>query len=136
LSGTIFASYTTPPDTITWALLQELEYKPAQHKDYGEVYLPTFSKKISKLANKKVVIRGYLVPVDKTIWALSKNTYAACFFCGKAGPETVMGLTFKGTPSKLKMDANVYIVGTFVLNGEDVDDWMYSIKDAEIVWSK
>jgi hypothetical protein len=124
-----------PPtkDTITWLILNDLEYKEAPHEIYGTVYLPEFSKKIKKLANKQVIIKGYLVPVDKTTWALSKNTYAACFFCGKAGPETVMGLTFKGDPGKLKMDANAVLTGKFILNGKDVDDWMYSLVDVEII---
>ncbi len=128
------ASYGKPvKDTITWLILNNLEYKEAPHEVYGTVYLPEFSKDVKKLANKQVVIKGYLVPVDKTTWALSKNTYAACFFCGKAGPETVIGLTFKGDPGKLKMDANATVTGKFVLNGKDVDDWMYSLVDVEII---
>lgn len=125
--------FAVKKDTITWQILNELEYKEAPHDVYGTVYLPTFSKPIKKFANKQVIIRGYLVPVDKTTWALSKNTYAACFFCGKAGPETVLGLKFKGDPGKLKMDANALITGKFILNGTDVDDWMYSLVDVEII---
>ena len=120
-------------DTITRLILNDLEYKEAPHEVYGTVYLPEFSKNLKKLANKQVIIKGYLVPVDKTTWALSKNTYAACFFCGKAGPETVLGLTFKGDPGKLKMDANATISGKLILNGTDVDDWMFSLKDAVVI---
>ena len=120
-------------DTITWLILNNLEYKEAPHATYGTVYLPKFSKEIKNLANKSVIIKGYLVPVDKTTWALSKNTYAACFFCGKAGPETVIGLTFKSDPGKLKMDANATLTGKFVLNASNVDDWMYSLVDVEIL---
>jgi hypothetical protein len=133
LIGSIPTMAAAPPDTIHWSILEKLEFVPSQHKEYGEVYLPKFSKNITKLANKEVVIRGYLVPVDKTTWALSKTTYASCFFCGKAGPETVMGLEFKDDPGKLKMDANVYIKGKFIINGKNVDDWMYSIKGAQII---
>ena len=120
-------------DTITWTLLNNVEYKESPHDTYGTVYLPTFSKDIKKLHGKTVIIKGYLVPVDKTTWALSKNTYAACFFCGKAGPETVLGLAWKAEPGKLKMDANATLIGKFVLNGTNVDDWMYSIVDVEIL---
>jgi len=125
-----------PSDTISWKLLSELEYIASDHKVYGEVYLPKFSKSIKKLDKKKVTVRGYLVPVDKLTWALSKSTYASCFFCGKAGPETVIGITWKKDPGKLVMDTNAYITGTFVVNGTDVDDWMYAIKDAEIISKK
>lgn len=123
----------SPNDTISWLILNNLEYKESPHTTYGTVYLPEFSKEIKNLANKLVIIKGYLVPVDKTTWALSKNTYAACFFCGKAGPETVIGLTFKENPGKLKMDANALLRGKFILNGSNVDDWMYSLVDVEIL---
>lgn len=123
-------------DTVSWKLLSELEYIATEHKIYGEVYLPKFSKSIKKLDKKKIIVRGYLVPVDKISWALSKSTYASCFFCGKAGPETVIGITWKKDPGKLIMDTNAYITGTFVVNGTDVDDWMYAIKDAEIISKK
>ncbi len=135
IHNTVGASFQSKPaiDTITWLILNDLEYKEAPHEVYGTVYLPEFSKAVKKLANKQVIIKGYLVPVDKTTWALSKNTYAACFFCGKAGPETVIGLTFKGDPGKLKMDANATVSGKFILSGKDVDDWMYSLTDVEII---
>ncbi len=120
-------------DTVTWKTLSNLEYVESKHDVYGTVYLPKFSKSIKNLANKQVIIKGYLVPVDKTTWALSKSTYASCFFCGKAGPETVLGLTFKGDPGKLKMDTYVTMSGKLILNGTDVDDWMFSLKDAVII---
>ena len=108
-------------------------YKIFSSKNFHRSKSTGFSKEIQRLNGKEVIIRGYLVPVDKTTWALSKNTYAACFFCGKAGPETVVGLTFASDPGKLKMDANALIKGTFVLNGTNVDDWMYSLTDARII---
>lgn len=123
-------------DTLTWKILNNLEYKEANHEQYGTVYLPEFSNDIVKYANKKVIIRGYIIPVDKTTYALSKNVYAACFFCGKSGPETVMGLTFKESPGKLKMDSNALLTGYFRLNGTNVDDWMFSLDDVEILHIK
>ncbi|MBK7638334.1 MAG: hypothetical protein IPJ13_31720 [Saprospiraceae bacterium] len=52
---------------------------------------------------------------------------------GKLVPETVLGLAWKAEPGKLKMDANATLIGKFVLNGTNVDDWMYSIVDVEIL---
>lgn len=123
-------------DTLTWKILNNLEYKEAKHEQYGTVYLPDFSFEIVQFANKKVIIRGYIIPVDKTTYALSKNVYAACFFCGKSGPETVMGLNFKENPGKLKMDSNALLTGYFRLNGTNVDDWMYSLDEVEIIHIK
>jgi hypothetical protein len=123
-------------DTITWKLLNQLEYKEQEHEAYGTVMMPVFSKQVSSYHNKKVVIKGYILPVDRKTYALSKNVYAACFFCGKAGPETVMGLTFKENPGRIKMDTYATLTGTFKVNGTDVEDWMYSLSDVEILYMK
>jgi hypothetical protein len=130
-------SYQSPQtqenDTITWLILNDLEYKESNHKVYGPVYLPEFSESIKKLNKNAVIIKGYIIPVDKDTWAISKSTFASCFFCGKSGPETVIGLTFKGKPGKLKMDAHATIKGKLILNSTDVDDWMYSMIDVEVL---
>ena len=35
-------------DTLTWIILNNVEYKEAPHETYGTVYLPEFSKKSKK----------------------------------------------------------------------------------------
>ncbi len=76
-----------------------------------------FPPDISVLNGKKVRITGYMVPVDATgnVYALSAYTFSSCFFCGGAGPESVMGLEFKGLPKKYKTDQIVSLQGTFSL---------------------
>jgi hypothetical protein len=81
------------------------------------------------LDNKKIV---YCL-IDAKNYALSKNVFASCFFCGKSGPETITGLKFKGGLPKLKTDTYLTIKGTFKVNETDVDNWIYNIENAEIV---
>jgi len=76
------------------------------------------------------------VPIDSKNYALSKNVFASCFFCGKSGPETIAGLKFKGKLPKLKTDTYLTIKGTFKVNETDVDNWIYNIENAEIVSNK
>ncbi|MBK8548237.1 MAG: hypothetical protein IPL63_12980 [Saprospiraceae bacterium] len=123
-------------DTINWKILNQLEYKEQEHDAYGTVMMPVFSKEVKAFDKKRVVIKGYILPVDRKTYALSKNVYAACFFCGKAGPETVMGLTFKESPGRIKMDTYATISGILKINGTDVEDWMYSLTDVEIIHMK
>ena len=67
---------------------------------------------------------------------MSKNVFAQCFFCGNAGPETIMGIHFKGTTPKLKTDTYVTIEGNFRYNDNNVDDWIYHIDNAVITEQK
>lgn len=126
-------SLITVRDTVTWKTLGQLEYFDAPHDIYGSVLLPKFTKDIKALNGKTILIKGYIIPVDNDIYALSQTVYASCFFCGKSGPETVIGLTFAHKPGKLKMDSFVLIKGKFKLNGTDLENWMYSLEEAVIV---
>lgn len=123
-------------DTLTWKILNKLEYKEQEHEAYGTVMMPVFTKEVLQYNQKRVIIKGYILPVDRKTYALSKNVYAACFFCGKAGPETVMGLTFKNPPGRIKMDTYATLSGILTINGTDVEDWMYSLRDVEILYMK
>ena len=123
-------------DTLTWKLLGEIKYLKKKHTSYGEVDFPVINTKLKKLAKKTIVMSGFIVPIDNKNYALSKNVFASCFFCGKSGPETIMGIKFKGATPKLKTDTYLTIKGTFRPNEDDVEDWIYNCDNAEIVKGK
>lgn len=120
-------------DTLTWKKLGQIKFVKKQHKDYGLVDYPVISPEIKMRNNKKVVISGFIVPIDNVNYAISKNVFASCFFCGKAGPETIAGLKFREGKLKLRTDQFVTIVGTLKINETDVDNWMYNLEDVVIV---
>lgn len=124
---------TLAADTLTWKLLGEIKYVRKKHASYGEVDFPLVNTKLRKLQSKPVVISGFVVPIDNKNYALSKNVFAACFFCGKSGPETIVGLKFKGATPKLKTDTYLTIKGTFKYNETDVENWIYNMEQVEIV---
>lgn len=139
LSNTNFAkstSVTTVIDTITWKTLGMIKFIKKADKEYGEVMSPQVNALLKQKATKKIAISGFIIPIDNTTYALSKNVFASCFFCGQAGPETIMGIKFKGATPKLKTDQYVTLVGTFRINENDVEDWIYHIDNAEIVKGK
>lgn len=123
-------------DTLTWKMLGEIKYMKKKHASYGEVDFPILNTKLKKLAKKTIVMSGFIVPIDNKNYALSKNVFASCFFCGKSGPETIMGIKFKGATPKLKTDTYLTIKGTFRPNENDVEDWIYNCDNAEIVKGK
>lgn len=120
-------------DTLTWKQLGEIKYTMKKHPKYGEVQFPIVNDKVKMRGKKKIYISGFIVPIDNKSYALSKNVFAACFFCGKSGPESIVGLNFKGATPKLKTDQYVTIEGTFRYNEDDADDWIYNLDNAVIV---
>jgi len=132
----VSTTFTTPVvkgDTITWKLLAEIKYEKRKHPKYGEVQFPVVNDKVKAKGKKRVLISGFIVPIDSKTYAISKNVFAACFFCGKAGPESIVGLKFRGTTPKLKTDQYVTVEGTFRYNETDADDWIYNVDDVIIV---
>lgn len=126
----------TPIDSINWKLLGMIKFIKKADKEYGEVMYPQVNSLVKQKASKKIAISGFIIPIDNTTYALSKNVFASCFFCGQAGPETIMGIKFKGETPKLKTDQYVTLVGTFRINETDVEDWIYHIDNAVIVKGK
>ncbi|MEY4927224.1 MAG: hypothetical protein RI894_1660 [Bacteroidota bacterium] len=57
--------------------------------------------------------------------------YNVCFFCGGAGPETVMEVTSK-MPIPVSAEP-IILRGTLALNSGDVNKLMYMLMNAEIV---
>ena len=126
----------TSIDSLNWKLLGMIKFIKKADKEYGEIMYPQVSPLLKQKAGKKIAISGFIIPIDNTSFALSKFVFASCFFCGNAGPETIMGIKFKGTTPKLKTDQYVTLVGTFRINENDVEDWIYHIENAEIVKGK
>ena len=124
-------------DTLTWKMLGDIKYTRKKHATYGEVEFPQVNMKLKTMQKKTVYMSGFIVPIDNKSYALSKNVFAACFFCGKSGPETIMGIKFKGGAfPKLKTDQYVTLTGTFRYNDNDVEDWIYHIENAVITAGK
>jgi hypothetical protein len=135
-TSSAFSIFIAAGDTLTWKMLENIKYVKKAHPKYGTVEFPVVNDQLKAKGKKKVFISGFIVPIDSKNYAISKNVFAACFFCGKAGPESIAGLKFKGETPKLKTDQYVTVQGTFRYNETDADDWIYNIDDVVIVKSK
>lgn len=121
---------------VTWKLLGQIDFVKKKNPHYGEVMYPMVNGTLKALQGKKIKASGFIVPIDSKSYALSKNVFAQCFFCGNAGPETIMGIKFKGATPRLKTDTYVTMEGTFRYNADDIDDWIYHIENAVITHQK
>ncbi|QEE49387.1 hypothetical protein FUA48_07275 [Flavobacterium alkalisoli] len=121
-------------DTLSWKLLGQIKYIKKSTDDYPEgVMFPVVNPTLKAKSKKTIIMSGFIIPIDNKSYALSKNVFASCFFCGQAGPETIMGIKFKNPNMKLKTDQYVTLEGTFRYNDSDVDDWIYHIENAVII---
>lgn len=92
----------------------------------------TFSDRLSDLEGKEVIITGYFLVLDgnQSIYMLSKNPLASCFFCGNGGPETVAGLQFLEQPA-FNTDDLLSVKGILRLNRNNPNQYYYRIENAE-----
>ena len=118
-------------------------------KDIIDVYAKevTFSEKnpaiaikgqgisLKKIEGKVITITGYFLDLDPDgeWFMVSKNPFATCFFCGGAGPETVIELLkYKNIKKKFKTDDIVEVTGTLKMIVENEDDVGFVLFDASV----
>lgn len=123
------------PIKITWENLRDVTFKKKWNaKENMFVLEPSFGSKVMALKGKTVSLTGYMIPVDvdANYYVLSANPFASCFFCGQAGPESVVSVKFKNISKRFNTDDRVTINGIFVLNTEDINELNYILEKAEL----
>jgi hypothetical protein len=119
---------------IDWAFLSKVEWGEKYFEEYDEtVYYPDFSKEVLALDGTFIEIEGYIIPVDveSGYYVLSANPFASCFFCGNAGPESVMELQFlEGNKGAYKTDEILTFRGRLKLNWDDLEHCNYILQNA------
>jgi len=119
-----------------WKTLAQLTYKKEMDEFLGfKIDKPVFGEPVKALDGKEITIRGYIIPVegykDQTEFVFSAYPYSMCFFCGGAGPETVMEV--KARESVPYTADPITIKGTLHLNADDINALMYKMTDARQV---
>lgn len=99
-----------------------------------EIDLPDFSDALLAKNGKEITLEGYVIPLQQSsaqdYFVLSRFPYQSCFFCGAAGPETVVEVysdrEFKYT------DERVRVTGTLLLNPDDPLRLFFIMQDCEV----
>jgi hypothetical protein len=116
-------------EELTWRALEDVEFKDVYVEELDAYYWkPTFGDIVNGLEGKEVHITGYMIPVDldDDFYVLSRYPFANCFFCGGAGPESVIDLRFDGkSPRVYQTDERLTFAGKFRLNADDVYQMNY-----------
>jgi len=133
--GVLAQAQTDAPETSDagWPTLARVSFS----KEYDEllglkVDVPKFSAAVKELDGKQITLRGYVIPTEgyksHKEFVFSAYPYSMCFFCGGAGPETVIEV-FADEAIEYSAEA-VEITGTLRLNGSDPNALMYRLEDA------
>lgn len=124
-------------EKLTWDMLKDVSFKKKWYPQESIFMLyPTFGAPLKKLENKEVIIRGYVIPVDvaTNMYVLSAFPYSQCFFCGGAGPESVMSLKpLKSEVRKYKTDDMHTFKGKLKLNADDIYEMNYILEEADMI---
>ena len=133
---TIMAQDGMSSDMNMWKTLAKITYKKEYDEFLGfKIDKPVFSKEIVELEGKEVTIKGYIIPVEgyksHTEFIFSAFPYNMCFFCGGAGPETVMEVL--SSEAVKYTTESVTLSGTLVLNADDINSLMYKLEGARLI---
>lgn len=131
LAGIAPASSESIP--ITWKTLSDVRFTKRKNEEVGMYFLyPTFGDKVKALKGKTVKIKGYMIPIDEEgrTFVLSEQPMAMCFFCGGAGPESIIELEFRKNNLRFKTDEVRTISGKLQLNPKDINHLNYILTNA------
>ncbi|GAA0529568.1 DUF3299 domain-containing protein [Chitinophaga japonensis] len=122
------------PRPVSWRQLKDVVFNRIwdDKLDMPMLY-PQFSRGIKSLNGAYIRISGYVIPLDVKggIYVLSANPNNACFFCGGAGPESVMALQLKPGHPRFKTDDYLTFTGRLRLNEKNIYELYYNLDGAE-----
>ena len=120
---------------ITWDTLTDVTFTDKYSEEVDAYYyFPKFGPSVLALNNKEVIMKGYLLIIDpdNDIYILSANPFAACFFCGGAGPESIIELKIGKDHPRFKMDEVLTFRGKLKLNAVDIYQCNYILENARV----
>ncbi|MDX2245647.1 MAG: DUF3299 domain-containing protein [Bacteroidia bacterium] len=118
---------------ISWETLAKVNYEYIQKVDQNLWFgKPSFPPEIKTLEGKTIRITGHVLPSDasENSYILSAFPFSSCFFCGGAGPESVVELRLKKKKEKYKLDQVVTFTGILRLNDREME-LTYILEEAE-----
>ncbi len=124
----IDTAYQAPIESKIWKDLLDIKYESSGA--YG--YLPNFTSKHKAWHNKTIELEGYMYPLDnekiQKFFMLSYFPIQTCFFCGGAGPESIVEIN---SPKGIALQSQrIKLKGKLRLNTEEPERLFYILDDA------
>ncbi len=121
-------------DKNFWHTLAEVGFRKEMRNGY-EVEVPMFSNHLKSWNGKKIKLKGYVIPVgevgDESKFMFSSLPFNVCYFCGAAGPETIVEVE---STEKVKFTSkSVWMEGILLLNEKNPDRHIFILEGANII---
>lgn len=115
-----------------WKNLRDVSYQEKMDKNLGKIKLPIFGEKITVWEQQTITIKGYIMPLElgSEYFVISAYPFESCYFCGAAGPETVMEIFPTEHIPFMKV---VTMRGVLKLNRTDINRLMFKLENAVLV---
>ncbi len=122
----------------TWQTLSKVVYKQKYFEDAGyELDMPVFHPELKELEGKEIKLKGYILALegikDQEHFMFSLFPFDICYFCGGAGPETVVEVFTKNKKKIRYTSKSVMIKGVLELNNDDINMHMYILRNVTLI---
>lgn len=120
---------------INWDTLADVTFTDKYSEEVeAYYYFPNFGPSVLALNDKEVIIKGYVLEIDREndLYILSANPFAECFFCGSAGPESIVELKLSKDHPRFLMDEVRTFKGKLRLNAVDIYQCNYILENARV----
>jgi hypothetical protein len=118
---------------VSWRQLERISFSDKYLPEFKYyIEFPVFTDDLKSLNGKEILISGYIIPFDNEgkIISLSANSYESCFFCGKAGPASIMTVKLQKANKNYYIDQWGTFKGKLKLNSTDYKEFCYILEDA------
>jgi len=118
-----------------WTTLALMKFE--RHKGNGSGQGSQIIPLIEALDGTEVNVKGYVIPLSgktaQSHFMFSAYPFANCYFCGNAGPETIMEAFIKGGEKVKFSEEAITLKGTFKFTSRDPNDVMFTLENATLV---
>ncbi len=130
-------SFWVQAQTNAWGTLMLTQFEKEYKEDWGmEVDKPIFSPALEAMEGTKIDLHGYIIPIEgrksQAHFMFSAFPVNMCYFCGKAGPESVIEVFMKDGEKVTFTDEKIWLSGQLKLNAFDPTSSIYVLEQAEL----
>jgi hypothetical protein len=119
-----------------WKMFAEITTERTFVESAGRHYrLPVFTPEILAMEGQEIQLTGYYLPFSQldSVIILSRFPNSSCFYCGKAGIESVAMVTLVNkAPTIFRTDQRLSVTGKLELNNASVDKLAFLITGAKV----
>ena len=132
----LFSSPIDQDKKDLWDVFGKVKFESIYNeKESTYLLYPEFTSELKEMEGKEVEITGFYIPMslDANVIVISRTNYASCFFCGNAGPETVVEVEPRNKFRDFTMDEKITIKGKLKLNRDDIFRLNFILEEGEVV---